>query len=48
MLDHADELWAVWDGRPARGFGGTADVVEAARRRALLVRVFRPEGITRN
>jgi len=27
MIDHADELWAVWDGQPARGYGGTADVV---------------------
>jgi len=24
MLQHADQLWAVWDGQPARGYGGTA------------------------
>ena len=27
MIGMADELIAVWDGEPARGYGGTADVV---------------------
>lgn len=27
----ADELFAVWDGEPARAYGGTADVVAYAR-----------------
>ena len=31
MIDEADELYAVWDGKPARGCGGTADVVAYAR-----------------
>jgi hypothetical protein len=31
MLDRVDGLVAVWDGRPARGVGGTAEVVEHAR-----------------
>lgn len=48
MLEHADELWAVWDGLPARGYGGTADVVAAAHKRGLRVRVFWPEGATRD
>ena len=26
MVDQADELYAVWDGKPARSYGGTADV----------------------
>jgi hypothetical protein len=26
MLDRAGRLFAVWDGQPARGYGGTADV----------------------
>jgi hypothetical protein len=26
MVDEADELYAVWDGKPARAYGGTADV----------------------
>jgi hypothetical protein len=47
MLDHADTLWAVWDGRPARGYGGTADVVSAARGRGLPIQVFWPDGAVR-
>jgi hypothetical protein len=31
MLADADQLLAVWDGEPARGPGGTADVVDVAR-----------------
>lgn len=37
MLDRADVLIAVWDGREARGLGGTAEVVGEARRRGLPV-----------
>lgn len=48
MLEHADELYAVWDGRPARGYGGTADVVTAARRLGLPVTVIWPNGATRD
>jgi hypothetical protein len=32
IVAHCDVLLAVWDGRPSRGPGGTADVVAAARR----------------
>jgi hypothetical protein len=31
MVDEADELYAVWDGKRARSYGGTADVVAYAR-----------------
>lgn len=48
MLSVADELWAVWDGKPARGYGGTADVVQAAREADLPVRVIWPDGATRD
>ncbi|WP_231104766.1 hypothetical protein [Haloechinothrix halophila] len=48
MIDEADELLAVWDGQPARGYGGTADVVNAARERALPVTVIWPNGATRD
>ncbi|MFD1934288.1 hypothetical protein ACFSKW_22725 [Nonomuraea mangrovi] len=48
MLDHADELFAVWDGKPARGYGGTADVVAEARRRGVRIRVIWPEGAQRD
>jgi hypothetical protein len=32
VVDHCDILIAVWDGEPARGRGGTANVVEYAQR----------------
>jgi hypothetical protein len=38
MLADADELLAIWDGQPARGQGGTADVVYAARDQGIPVR----------
>jgi hypothetical protein len=48
MLSRAGQLIAVWDGQPARGFGGTADVVAAARERGLRVTVVWPEGAQRS
>ncbi|MFD9950321.1 hypothetical protein ACFWYW_18275 [Nonomuraea sp. NPDC059023] len=48
MLDGADVLLAVWDGLPARGYGGTADVVAEARRRGVPVQVIWPEGARRD
>jgi hypothetical protein len=48
MLGMADELFAVWDGKPARGYGGTADVVAVARQRAIPVTVVWPEGAQRD
>lgn len=48
MLSDADELLAVWDGQPARDYGGTADVVEEARRRDIPVTVIWPAGATRD
>jgi hypothetical protein len=35
ILDHCQVLLAVWDGKPARGVGGTADIVGRARRQGL-------------
>ena len=34
-LDNSDVLIAVWDGAPARGIGGTAEIVAEARRRGM-------------
>jgi len=34
VLDLCDVLLAVWDGEPARGFGGTGDIVAIARERS--------------
>jgi hypothetical protein len=42
MLTDADVLVAVWDGQPALGYGGTADVVAAARDRNVPVTVIWP------
>ena len=47
LVGLSDELLAVWDGKPARGFGGTADVVAYARRSGIPVRVLWPEGASR-
>lgn len=44
----ADQMIAVWDGQPARGYGGTADVVAYARRVGVPVRIVWPEGATRD
>jgi hypothetical protein len=30
VVELADVLFAVWDGKPARGTGGTAEIVERA------------------
>lgn len=35
VLDHSDVLIAVWDGEPARGRGGTAEIVMEARKRGM-------------
>jgi hypothetical protein len=48
MLSAADELYAVWDGQPARGYGGTADVVSYACERGVPVRVIWPSGARRD
>lgn len=48
MIDQADELIAVWDGEPARGYGGTADVVHAAQEYGIAVIVLWPAGANRD
>jgi hypothetical protein len=48
MLSRADQLLAVWDGKPARGYGGTADIVDAAKERGTPVTVIWPEGAHRD
>jgi hypothetical protein len=48
MIDAADELIAVWDGQPARGYGGTADVVAYAREHGKPVHVIWPPGAQRD
>ncbi|MDI3422948.1 hypothetical protein QIT00_31140 [Streptomyces sp. B-S-A12] len=48
LVGLVDRLIAVWDGQPARGYGGTADVVTYARRTGVPVDVVWPEGATRD
>lgn len=48
LVDRSDLLVAVWDGKPARGLGGTADVVAYARERGVPVEVVWPEGSSRD
>ena len=48
MVDAADELYAVWDGEPARSCGGTADVVAYAREHGTPVLVIWPDGAQRD
>ncbi|WP_405675786.1 hypothetical protein OG292_10880 [Streptomyces sp. NBC_01511] len=48
LVGVSDLLIAVWDGLPARGYGGTADVVAYARRTGVPVRVVWPDGATRD
>lgn len=45
MLERADVVLALWDGKASRGQGGTAEMVEAARRRGrrvVVIPVTRP------
>ncbi|MDW6061449.1 hypothetical protein SAZ11_29825 [Streptomyces sp. FXJ1.4098] len=48
LVGVVDELIAVWDGQPARGYGGTADVVAYAERTGVRTRVIWPEGAARD
>jgi len=48
MVDRADRLFAIWDGKPARSYGGTADVVQYAKERGVPVVVIWPDGAYRD
>ena len=47
VLSDVERLFAVWDGCPSDGRGGTADAVNAARGQGLPVEVIWPEGARR-
>jgi hypothetical protein len=47
IVENCDELVAIWDGQPAKGLGGTGDVVAYARQLGRTVRIFWPGGVTR-
>jgi hypothetical protein len=48
VVDRSDQLLAVWDGKPARGHGGTADIVAYARELGVSVEVIWPERASRD
>ncbi|MEU8658081.1 hypothetical protein [Actinoplanes philippinensis] len=48
LVDRCDHLFAIWDGLPARGLGGTADVVAYARARGCPVTVLWIDGVQRD
>lgn len=48
IVEHCDLLAAVWDGEPARGLGGSGDVVRYARAVGRPVTVLWPEGMRRD
>lgn len=47
VVERTDLVLAIWDGMPARGTGGTADVVEYARSIGTPVEVVWPAGVSR-
>ncbi|MFF5304777.1 hypothetical protein ACFY5F_36015 [Streptomyces sp. NPDC013161] len=47
LVGLSDRLIAVWDGQPARGYGGTADVVTYAESVGVPVTIVWPEGTSR-
>lgn len=48
IAELCDIMIAVWDGKAARGQGGTGDAVEYARSKGKTVYIIWPEGVTRD
>jgi hypothetical protein len=48
VVDRSELLLAVWDGQPAAGEGGTAEIVAYARETGTRVEVVWPEGSSRD
>jgi len=47
VVEESERMIAVWDGRPSRGLGGTADVVALARESGRHVKVIWPRSSAR-
>lgn len=47
VVDLSEILLAVWDGEPAKGKGGTGDIVQYAKSRGAQVKVVWPTGVAR-
>lgn len=48
IVEHCEVLIAIWDGKPARGLGGTADAVAHARALSRDVHIIWPTGVIRS
>jgi hypothetical protein len=48
VVNRSDRLIAIWDGKPAQGLGGTADVVAYAESRRIPMTVIWPTGLVRD
>jgi len=47
VVNSSDILVAIWDGQPAKGKGGTADIVDYARNHGILIKIIWPAGVYR-
>ena len=47
VVRQCQQLIAIWDGKPSRGKGGTADVVAFAKRQGVIVTIIWPQGRAR-
>lgn len=47
IVDNCEMLIAIWDGKPARGLGGTGDVVRYARKTGKAVSIVWPDDMGR-
>jgi hypothetical protein len=47
IVDRSTEMLAVWDGLPAKGEGGTADIVAYARQAGKSIRIVWPDNTVR-
>jgi hypothetical protein len=45
LVEECEQLLTIWDGLPAKGEGGTADIVAYARKRGRRVIVIWPPGV---
>lgn len=48
VVDLSEMMVAIWDGQPAKGKGGTADIVDYARSRGTRLEIVWPKGIARS
>lgn len=48
VAEHCEVMIAIWDGKPARGLGGTADAVAHARALGRRIHIVWPEGVERD